>query len=70
MRHGLRDAIEGSRLRRHRRVFQGKYLQVRGTKSPGRRAILDPRFPEVREYLSRTYERVVGEWGFDGLIPA
>lgn len=30
-------------------------------------AVLDPRFPEVREYLIRTYERAVGEWGFDGL---
>ena len=29
--------------------------------------ILDPRFPEVREFLISTYERVVGEWGFDGL---
>jgi len=29
--------------------------------------ILDPRFPEVREYLITTYERVVGEWGFDGV---
>jgi len=29
--------------------------------------ILDPRFPEVREYLVSTYERVVGEWGFDGV---
>ena len=47
--------------------FRGKYLQVRGTTSPGRSAILDPRFPEVREYLIRTYERVVGEWGFDGV---
>ena len=28
---------------------------------------LDPRFPEVREYLIGTYERVVGEWGFDGV---
>ena len=28
---------------------------------------LDPRFPEVREYLIQTYERAVGEWGFDGL---
>ena len=28
---------------------------------------LDPRFPEVREYLISTYERAVGEWGFDGL---
>ena len=29
--------------------------------------ILDPRFPDVREYLVSTYERVVGEWGFDGV---
>jgi alpha-galactosidase len=29
--------------------------------------VLDPRFPEVREYLIQTYERAVGEWGFDGL---
>jgi len=29
--------------------------------------VLDPRFPEVREYLISTYERAVGEWGFDGL---
>jgi len=28
---------------------------------------LDPRFPEVRKYLVGTYERVVGEWGFDGV---
>ena len=47
--------------------FKGKYLKVRGEKSPGRSAILDPRFPEVREYLISTYERVVGEWGFDGV---
>ena len=31
------------------------------------RGTLDPRFPEVREYLISTYERVVGEWGFDGV---
>ena len=47
--------------------FKGKYLKVRGAKSPGRSAVLDPRFPEVREYLISTYERVVGEWGFDGV---
>ena len=33
----------------------------------GETATLDPRFPEVREYLITTYERAVGEWGFDGL---
>ena len=47
--------------------FKGKYLKVRGEKSPGKSAILDPRFPEVREYLISTYARVVGEWGFDGV---
>jgi len=35
--------------------------------SDGDPAVLDPRFPEVREYLVSTYERVVGEWGFDGV---
>jgi len=29
--------------------------------------ILDPRFPEVRDYLIGTCRRIVGEWGFDGL---
>ena len=33
----------------------------------GDTGLLDPRFPEVREYLLSTYERVVGEWGFDGV---
>ena len=33
----------------------------------GDTGILDPRFPEVREYLISTYERVVGEWDFDGV---
>ena len=35
--------------------------------SDGDTGILDPRVPEVREYLISTYERVVGEWGFDGV---
>ena len=47
--------------------FKGKFLNDVGEKGPGRVGILDPRFPEVREYLIRTYERIVGEWGFDGL---
>lgn len=33
----------------------------------GECATLDPRFPEVREYLISTYERAVRDWGFDGL---
>ena len=33
----------------------------------GDTGILDPRFPEVREYLISTYERVIRDWGFDGV---
>ena len=43
-------------------MFKGKFLREGsgfGT--------LDPRFPEVREYLVKTYERVVRDWGFDGV---
>ena len=40
-----------------------KKMMLRG----GDTGVLDPRFPEVREYLISTYERVVGEWGFDGV---
>jgi len=47
--------------------FEGKFLHGGEGRSPGRCAVLDPRFPEVREYLIRTYERVVREWGFDGV---
>ena len=44
--------------------FKGKFLcGAEGSST----ATLDPRFPEVREYLISTYERVVGEWGFDGV---
>ena len=46
--------------------FKDKLLYVHGAKSPGRVGILDPRFPDVRDYLIGTYERVVGEWDFDG----
>ena len=46
--------------------FKDKFLYVHGNESPGLVGVLDPRFPEVREYLIQTYERVVGEWGFDG----
>ena len=47
--------------------FSGKLLTMHGTKSPGRVGVLDPRFPDVREYLIQTYERAVRDWGFDGL---
>ncbi len=29
--------------------------------------VLDPRYPEVREYLTGIYEKAVAEWGLDGL---
>lgn len=47
--------------------FEKMLLSGAKGKSPGRVGVLDPRFPEVREYLLQTYERVVGEWGFDGV---
>ena len=47
--------------------FEKMLLRGAKGKSPGRVGTLDPRFPEVREYLVQTYERVIGEWGFDGV---
>ena len=46
--------------------FKDKFIRVHG-EAPGRVGVLDPRFPDVREYLVRLYERTVGEWKFDGL---
>ena len=43
--------------------FRGKYVWGDG----GDVACLDPRFPEVREHLVKTYERCVRDWDFDGL---
>ncbi len=44
--------------------FEGKYLcKVAWCKAH----VLDPRFPEVREYLIALYEKAVREWDFDGL---
>ena len=41
--------------------FKGKFLgQSHGA------YVLDPRFPEVREYLISTYERALREWNLDG----
>ena len=47
--------------------FKVKTLWVSGKPGHGQLAVLDPRYPEVREYLAQTYERVIGEWGFDGV---
>ena len=41
--------------------FKGKFL------GPSHGAfVLDPRFPEVREYLISTYEKALKEWNLDG----
>ena len=44
--------------------FKDKFLKVHVSDHVG---VLDPRFPDVREYLIQTYERAVRDWGFDGL---
>lgn len=44
--------------------FADKLLTFSGSWQAG---VLDPRYPEVREYLIETYKRVVTEWNLDGL---
>ena len=46
--------------------FKDKFIRIHGS-APARIGVLDPRFPDVREYLVKLYERTVGEWKFDGL---
>lgn len=43
--------------------FKGKYLAEVNHEGA---AILDPRFPEVREFLIGTYEKALKEWNIDG----
>lgn len=43
--------------------FDGKYLQYRTSSQP----ILDIRYPDVREYLTAMYSKIVTEWGVDGI---
>ncbi len=54
--------LVGERSRSYER-FRGRYLRY--WKSQGA-YVLDPRYPEVREFLIRTYERAVDDWGVDG----
>ena len=57
----------GSESAAYRR-FKGKMLKHHGDDpEKGFHAVLDPRYPDVREYLLATYERVVRDWGFDGV---
>lgn len=44
--------------------FEGKTLWRNGN---GNWSCLDPRFPEVRDYLIGLYARALEEWGLDGL---
>ena len=48
---------------RNRKRFQGKFLyRLEQQKT----SVLDPRFPEVREFLIGTYEKALREWDLDG----
>lgn len=44
--------------------FRGKYLH---TREKMRASVLDPRFPDVREFLVSTYREHVERYGYDGL---
>lgn len=43
--------------------FKGKYLKNLDSVHC---SVLDPRFPEVREYIAGMFERAMKEWGVDG----
>ena len=43
--------------------FRGKFLRQ---PEKGAAGVLDPRFPEVREYLAGIYEKALREWDLDG----
>ena len=45
--------------------FKGKFLPAENSCGGG--WVLDPRFPEVREFLIGTYENAVRKWDLDGL---
>ena len=47
--------------------FKGKYLRTDNAGSSDEVGVLDPRFPEVREFLIGKYEKALREWGLDGL---
>lgn len=46
------------------KAFKGKFLYVNHDLEA---AVLDPRFPDVREFLIGTYEKAMRDWGLDGL---
>ena len=49
-----------------RERFKDKFL-YRPFLDGGGMGVLDPRFPEVRDYIVSACERAVRDWGFDGL---
>ncbi|MGN0525893.1 MAG: glycoside hydrolase family 36 protein [Acutalibacteraceae bacterium] len=50
---------------KHYNTFSNKFLGERnGEKGV---SILDPRYPDVREYLINTYKKAVTDWNLDGL---
>lgn len=44
--------------------FKGKYYPAENCCAGG--WVLDPRFPDVREFLAETYEKAVRDWNLDG----
>jgi len=45
---------------------QFESMLVRPITSPGRFAVLDPRYPETREYIINMYEQAIRNWDLDG----
>jgi alpha-galactosidase len=55
-------SLVGEKSRNYER-FEGKYLWYWEGQGA---SVLDPRFPEVREFIIGTYEKAVREWDLDG----
>lgn len=55
----------GLKAKNHDR-FKGKYLWTSDSRWAGY-SCMDPRFPEVREYIISLYEKALREWDLDGL---
>ena len=55
----------GLKARNYER-FRGKYLWTSNDRWSGY-SCMDPRFPEVREYICSLYEKALREWDLDGL---
>ncbi len=47
--------------------FKDKFLRSDDKGTPNEVGVLDPRFPEVREFLINKYVQAVRDWGLDGL---